>query len=167
MAQGDRSHEGRLSAVEQGLEGVSREIHGIRTDMRSFMQEMRGEMGSRSRTQWSPILAGVAVIIALVGAFAAGPISDISRLEERVAATDSNRFTDKDGELQQQQLNKMWDRLESVEDEDFDRPEAERMRDEIMSEVLWLRDFMLRFATKDPSSCPLKSSQPAAGGLPK
>lgn len=145
MAQGDRSHEGRLSAVEQGQEATQREVHGLRTDLRAFMAEMRTEVGSRSRTQWSPIIAGVAVIVALVGAFAAGPIGDISRLEERVAHTDGNRFTDSDGELQQQQINELREVVRAVNDEDFDRGEAETMKAEIMRELHWLRDKVINY----------------------
>ena len=47
-------------------------------------------------------------------------------------------------DLLQGQLNKVWDRLEAVEDEDFKRPEAEQMRRDLTAEIHWLRDQIIR-----------------------
>lgn len=157
MAQSDRSHEGRLSALEQGFESMRGEIHGLRTDVRSFMAEQRAER----RTQWSPIIAGVMAVLAILTAFASGPMGDIERLDHAVDVIMASRFTENDGEamkawvrelydmgqvsakmkdeLQQReidriatgsqaQFDKMWERIHGVEDEDFKRPEAEEMR---------------------------------------
>lgn len=143
MAQTDRSHEGRLSAVESAVASMGREMHGFRTDFRTFAAEMREEVGSRSRTQWSPIIAAVAVVVAVVGGLAAGPISDIGRIEERQTRMLGNRFTDADGARHGRRLDRLEELVVTVTDEDFDRPEAEAMRVEVMGEVRWIRDQLM------------------------
>lgn len=175
MAQSDRSHEGRLSALEQGFESMRGEVHGLRTDMRTFTSEMRDglneikrDSAQNSRTQWGPLIALGGVLLALLSAVMAGPLTDISRLMEWQHRTQQNRFTDHDGAmlrqyvddkakhedelsnmrhemqdrmltLTQSQLDKIWELMRSVSDEDFKRPEAEAMRGELMEEIRALR----------------------------
>lgn len=108
-------------------------------------------------------MAGVSVLLALLSAFLSGPLSDIRRLDQWHHETQQNRFTDHDGQslhrelqekftLTQEQLNKLWDRMRDVEDEDFKRGEADSLRYELMEEIRWLRERSLMHCPLD--SCP-------------
>jgi len=133
----------RISALEEGYRNIGREVGGLREDLQSLAAEIRRELNSRARVQWSPMIAAVAVVITVMGAFAQGPLSDIRRNDERISAMSANRFTDEDGraiahtiesdrEVFIEELRVMNERIRGIENEDFNRPEAERMRGEIM-----------------------------------
>lgn len=140
VAVNDRSHEGRLSGLEKGYESLQGEIHGLRTDLRALAAEIRTELGTARRVQWSPLIAGLAVLVAIIGGLASGPIADIERIEERLNRTESNRFTDRDGGRLEGRVDRVEQRLDMALDEDFKRPEAEAMRSEIMAEIRRLQD---------------------------
>lgn len=168
MARSDRTHEGRIAGLEQGFESLRGEIHGIRTDLRTFTRDVRAELGHRAQVKWSPIIAATAVIIGVLSAFAAGPISDIHRIDEWHHQTQSNRFTSHDGaalqdwvrelyktgtqlsierhEMQQElfdraqlrqekSIERIWSQINDIQDEDFDRPEAEKLFGELQTEI--------------------------------
>lgn len=130
------SNTDRLAALETDYRHLGREIGGLREDFASFAREVRNELHSRSRTQWSPIIAGVAVIVSVLGGLITlggrGITSDLSRhdtsidrIQSHIDTIRADRFTDADG-------RELWRAIATLSDEDFDRPEAERMRDELV-----------------------------------
>lgn len=128
----------RLSALEEGYKNLGREIGGVRSAVDNLAVEIRSELNRRGRVQWSPLVATVAVIIALFGAFAQGPISEIKRNDEAIRQMTSNRFTDKDGDRHETRLDRVEDQIHALQDEDFGRAEFEKAREELKAEYLRL-----------------------------
>lgn len=143
MAQTSRSHESRIAGLEAGYENLQREIHGLRTDLRNFAQEVRTEVSVRGRTQWSPLIASVAVVVAIVGGLASGPMGQLDRLEQRVHRIETTRFTAEDGALLRESIARVGERVDEASACAFTQPDAERMSEDIRQELRWLRDRLL------------------------
>ena len=146
MADSRSTSTSRIAALEEGYKNLGREIGGIRHDLQTLAGEIRAELSRRSRVQWSPMIAAVAVVITVMGAFAQGPIAMINRNDDAIRAMASNRFTDRDGEALRRalethntafmkELHEMQTRLREIEDEDLNRPEAETMLAPILQEL--------------------------------
>ena len=138
------SQAARLSALEEGYRNLGREIGGLRDDFATFARDVRGELHERSRVQWSPIIAGVAVVVTILGGLitlgAQGPMRDlarhddaVARLEERVDQIRGSRFSNVDG-------HRLEDRVRAIEDEDFSRGEYEVEAALLRAEIARVRD---------------------------
>ncbi len=73
----------RIAALEEGYRNIGRELGGLREDFATFSRDVRGELTTRARTQWSPIIATISVVVAVLGGLitlgSQGPIREIER----------------------------------------------------------------------------------------
>lgn len=133
------THGDRIAALEEAYRGIGREVGGLRDDFKAFATEVRKDLAVRSRTQWSPLIGAASLVVAVIGGLvtlgAQGPLRDIARHDAEISrmrtATEimsGNRFTASDGA-------RMWEAIRTIEDEDFDRGEAELMYERILALV--------------------------------
>lgn len=134
-----RTQSDRIAALEEGYRNIGRELGGIREDFQAFSRDVRNELGHRSRTQWSPILASVSLVVAILGGLitlgAQGPIRDLERheaaivgLRHEAGSVSASRFTLEDG-------RRVWEAIAELRDEDFDRPEANAMLADLIGRI--------------------------------
>lgn len=138
----------RLAQLEEAYHHLGREVGGLRSDLQALAGEIRGELSRRSRVQWSPMIAAVAVVITIIGAFAQGPLAEIRRIDTRQSEMAASRFTESDGSRLETRINRIEGDLHDLQDEDFDRPEAERMEARIMEHYVRLADALDRVAER-------------------
>lgn len=78
----------RIAALEEGYRNIGRELGGLRDDFATFSRDVRGELHERASTKWSPLIAAVAVAVAMIGGLvtlgASGPLATIDRHEDRL-----------------------------------------------------------------------------------
>jgi hypothetical protein len=105
----------------------------MRNDFSSFASEMRKEISARSKTNWSPIISGIAVVVAILGGLitlgAQGPLSQLTRVEN-ASMKAQDQFTDVE--------RRMLDKVNDVEREGYKRVDAEKdlaVLGKIVSEV--------------------------------
>lgn len=131
----NRDYGPRIAALEQGFESVRGEIHGLRQDFSGFASEMRREMAVRGRTNWSPILAGIAVLVTIIGGLvtmgAQGPLRDLAR-----AQAASDRLVERLSEIERYFQSE----LKTIVNEDYKRPEAEKDLEKVWLVIKELRD---------------------------
>ena len=74
----------RVAGLEANAEHVSVQLDTQSRDIKALAKNLQmgfDKISSRDRTQWSPIIAGGAFIVAIVGMYGAGITKDMDRLE--------------------------------------------------------------------------------------
>lgn len=106
----------RIGALEEGYKNLGREIGGLREDFSLFARDVRADLGHSRRTQWSPIIAGVGVIVAVLGGLitlgAQGPLDQLG--------------------IQRSEIQEINNELDTVEHTIFSKTEARYTIDQLL-----------------------------------
>lgn len=118
---GAAATQARVAALEEGYANLGREIHGLRNDFQAFAREVRGELTTRGRTQWAPIIAGASLVVAILGGLitlgAQGPLRELSRHEQALSILGEARHQDNldTREWFRGRLDRVFDRINTHE----------------------------------------------------
>lgn len=145
MAEKRTTHGDRISALEEGYRHIGREVGGLREDVQDFMREVRRDMAAARRTQWSPILTAIAVVVAVVGGLVTlggQPIKDsvhrhnvmLDRLADRIDTIRETRFSARDGITLREEFRADIESATERERRSIDllRAEVDRLRDRVV-----------------------------------
>lgn len=85
-------HDARIAAMEVHVKTVHTALHEFKDDVDSkfanitgLIQSIRSEISTSNRTQWPGILAGIGVLLVIVGFIGNGYVRDQERTEDDVA----------------------------------------------------------------------------------
>jgi hypothetical protein len=114
------------SQVSNRLGRLEAEVEGIR----SSLDIIARKMDSVTKTQWSPIIASIAVVVTIIGGLVTlgsqGPIRELGRHELAIQNMSNTRFTKEDGIMVRDLIDKLDTSLQR-EMRDLDRISETRL----------------------------------------